>query len=304
MTTDADIVNRALQLIGGLNDNKAVTGSAPTFDQSSAGIAASYLYTPAIQTVARTFGWDFSRQTATLVSTGNTAQLGFAFEFAYPGSGIQIRQLMPASITDPNDPKPVDWTVGNALIGLTNASGTVTFSVNPTNGDTITLNGVVITFVSGAPSGNQVQIAGSIGLTMANLSSFFAGTPNPSLTVATYGLSTGGGGSAVWTISYTALGVAGNAYTLAASAAVVSGSALTGGTSGPGRVIWTDQGTPIAIITGQPPVTAWDSIFTEAVVRLLASEFSTALSGKPETSAAALQQFGVFEKTGEDRTDT
>lgn len=138
MVTSTDIVNQALQLVGG--NQALVTGTAPTFDSSTAGVAASLLYTPAVQTVARQFGYDFSRNTAALVASGNAAPFPFAFEFLYPTNGIQVRQLTPAALADKNNPLPINWAVANAMVGgvptkviHTNlAAGNAVFTNQPT----------------------------------------------------------------------------------------------------------------------------------------------------------------------------
>lgn len=109
-----DIVNQAIQYYG--NNQSPVTGSFPTFDNSVAGVAAQNLYGPCVQTVMRQFGWDFGRFVDVLALSGNTAPEPWSYEYLYPADGIEIRQVMPATITDPNDPKPVNWTVGNVLV--------------------------------------------------------------------------------------------------------------------------------------------------------------------------------------------
>lgn len=107
-----DIVNRAVQLIG--DNQPPVTGTAPNFDTSSAGQAAKYLYPDVVQTVAKRYGWDFSRNTAALAITG-TPPPNWTYQYAYPTNGLEVRQVMPA-VPDSNDPKPVSWTVANATI--------------------------------------------------------------------------------------------------------------------------------------------------------------------------------------------
>lgn len=109
-----DIVNRAIFSIG--DDQPPVTGTYPNFDDSPAGVAASILYDQVVQTVARQFGFDFSRNTAALVATDNPPPVQWDFEYAYPANGIEVRQLVPPEITDTNDPRPVRWTVGNVLV--------------------------------------------------------------------------------------------------------------------------------------------------------------------------------------------
>jgi hypothetical protein len=114
--TSNDVANQALQDLGG--NMPQVQGQAPTFDSSTAGKALQRLYTPTVQTVARQFGWDFARCVVALVLTGNVAPLGYAFEYTYPSNGVEVWQLMPpaAAIADPNNPLPINWTVGNTLV--------------------------------------------------------------------------------------------------------------------------------------------------------------------------------------------
>lgn len=47
------------------------------------------------------------------------------------------------------------------------AWGTLIFAGNPSNGHTVTINGTVLTFVSGTPTGAQIQIAATLDLTLA-----------------------------------------------------------------------------------------------------------------------------------------
>lgn len=112
--TSNDIANQAINLIGG--NQPEVTGVAPTFDNSAAGQALQRLYAPAVETVGRQFGWDFARGVSTLVLSGNTAPPGWLYEYVYPSMGVQIWQLIPATITDANDPLPQNWATGNAVV--------------------------------------------------------------------------------------------------------------------------------------------------------------------------------------------
>jgi hypothetical protein len=72
---------------------------------------------------------------------------------------------------------------------------------------------------------------------------------------------------------------------------VVSGS--------PAKVILTDQASAGATyISNTMPETLWDSIFTEAVVRMLASELAMALGGRPDFSEKMLQISGGLVQSG------
>ena len=109
--TSTDIVNQAIMFFG--DDQPLVTGVAPTFDSSPAGVAASKCYAPCVATVARQFGWDMARNTVALTLSGNTAPFPWEYEYLYPTNGIQVWQLMPATLTDMNNPLPVNWSVAN-----------------------------------------------------------------------------------------------------------------------------------------------------------------------------------------------
>lgn len=106
------------------------------------------------------------------------------------------------------------------------AAGTITLSGQPSNGDTVTIKGTVVTFVTGTPSGNQVQIAGSTALTSAALQTFLQNSADVNLAAMTYNTL-----SLVTTATARVYGTAGNAYTLAKSGAnlAVSGATLSGG---------------------------------------------------------------------------
>ena len=113
LPTSNAVANQAIFLVG--DNTPPVTGNSPTFDNSTAGKALQRLYPWAVQTVGREFGWDFARSFVALTLTGNAAPFGFAYEYGYP-AGVQLWQLCPASITDANDPLPVNWSVGNAVV--------------------------------------------------------------------------------------------------------------------------------------------------------------------------------------------
>lgn len=106
------------------------------------------------------------------------------------------------------------------------AAGSIPFSGNPANLDTVTVNGVVIEFVSGTPTGNEVLIGSSEAATLANLQTFLQNSTNALIDVATYSMA-----YPAINISYNATGVGGNAFTLAKSstAIAISGATLTGG---------------------------------------------------------------------------
>lgn len=114
-----------------------------------------------------------------------------------------------------------------AINGAGFASGAVEFgSTNPSANDTITLNGVVWTFVSSVTAPQQTLIGSALAATLAQLVADLSASANTSLTVASYAEDAG---AANLLITYKTPGTAGNAYTLAASRASVSGGTLAGG---------------------------------------------------------------------------
>lgn len=185
--TSNSVANQAIGLIG--SNIPPVTGFAPNFDSSPTGQQLQNLYVPCVRTVSRQFNWDFARSSTALTVSGNTAPVPWSFEYIYPAGTVELWQIQPPTISDPNNPLPVRWTVGNTLV-----------------------------------SGVQ------------------------------------------------------------------------------GRVIWTNLASAVAVLNNAPDEATWDDAFREAVVRLLASELSIALFGRPDQSAAYLESGGAFEQVAEGRT--
>ena len=106
------------------------------------------------------------------------------------------------------------------------ASGAITFTANPSNGHTITLNGVTWTFVTTSPTGSQTEIQGSLASTLTELASNLNASVNAGLTVASYSAN-----ATKLTVTHDTAGAAGNSYSLASNNAnaVVSGAHLSGG---------------------------------------------------------------------------
>ena len=81
-----------------------------------AGVAAAALYGPCVATVGQKFAFGFSRQYVSLTLSGNTAPMGWAYEYLYPTTAIEIRQLMPMTVADLNNPLPQNWSLGNSPV--------------------------------------------------------------------------------------------------------------------------------------------------------------------------------------------
>lgn len=117
MITSNTIVNQAIVLIG--DNQPVVNGEYPNFDSSPAGVAANQLYAWVVRTSARQAAWDFSRNTSPLTPSGRPAPFPWSVEYLYPVNAVQIWQLSPLTLDDPNDPLPVNWAVANTLVGDT-----------------------------------------------------------------------------------------------------------------------------------------------------------------------------------------
>ncbi|MBL0320073.1 MAG: hypothetical protein IPP74_12420 [Alphaproteobacteria bacterium] len=106
------------------------------------------------------------------------------------------------------------------------ATGSITFTANPSAGHTITLNGVIWTLVTSGASGNQTNIGANLNATLTQLATDLNASSNTSLTPASYT-----SGSGKLNITFKTNGATGNNFTLASGHAngMVSGPTLSGG---------------------------------------------------------------------------
>jgi len=119
----------------------------------------------------------------------------------------------------------------------TQATGTLTAGANLVNTETIAVNGVTFTFVTGASTSTNVHIGATKEDTMTEFAAVLNASANASISVATYTVD-----GAIVTVTYDAGGTTGNAYTLAdSSAAAVTRSAATlaGGSNTVGGIVLT-----------------------------------------------------------------
>ena len=141
------------------------------------------------------------------------------------------------------------------------ANGTITLTGQPANLDTLDINGTTVTFVSGTPTGNQVQIGLTAGATSLNLQNFLSNSVDTGLSALTY--STIG---QVTALTFKVFGTAGNSAVLTHSGSniTLSGAGtLTGGIA-PDTV--TVDGTAITFVsaatTGNTVVVAGTAALT------------------------------------------
>ncbi len=107
------------------------------------------------------------------------------------------------------------------------ASGQIIFSREPGIGSTLTFDGTTVTFVSGTPTGSQVQLGGNLDITLSRLLDFLSNSADVHINDNNYSLV---GGTLL--IIQKAAGAAGNGYQLRSTVtgSSLSGSHLTGGT--------------------------------------------------------------------------
>ncbi len=117
--------------------------------------------------------------------------------------------------------------LGNPVSASVAATGDITFTANPSAGHTITINGVLWTFVASGATGTQTNIGANLNATLTQLATDLNASANASITPATY---SNGAGTKL-NIVHDTLSAAGNSFTLASgnANAVVSGATLSGG---------------------------------------------------------------------------
>lgn len=135
----------------------------------------------------------------------------------------------------------VNAGTASASTGLAFATGTVAIAgTGPVNGDTLTIGGTAITFITQPgvyedepPAGNNVFIGASNAQTAQNLLTFLNGSSDANLSKFTYSLN-----NVTITLTAKVIGTAGNALTMATSdgaAFTLSGATLTGGVGNTGN---------------------------------------------------------------------
>lgn len=121
--------------------------------------------------------------------------------------------------------------VSNGMVAQ--ATGTLTAGANPLNTETVSVNGVTFTFVTGSSTATNVHIGATAAETMINFAIVLNASANAAINIATYSVS-----GAILTITFTAPGDTGNAYTLANSSGTAaitrSAATLAGGAPSPG----------------------------------------------------------------------
>ncbi|MEZ2310747.1 hypothetical protein AB6809_29305 [Paraburkholderia sp. RCC_158] len=141
---------------------------------------------------------------------------------------------------------------GASLVGSGGAAATgkITVSALPVDGDTLTVNGKVFTFKTAASASNEILIAGTNAAQASAIAAALAASIDPALTVAHYAAS----GSDV-NVSYLTNSVTGNTFSLAVSVPAdftLSGATLAGGVDSTAKaIVTTGVGTSLLDLAGE-----------------------------------------------------
>lgn len=198
------------------------------------------------------------------------------------------------------------------------ASGSVTFSAQPANNSTITINGTDFTFVTGTPANaTEIKIGATLSETLSNAVLALNASTDTDVDDASYVLNLAG--TAIL-ITHKTIGTAGNSFTLAASSTPASngtpsGAMLAGGSaSGPYNHVFLSGALALpsaAIEVGMPDVPSYGMNFgamantlsvqlqrsglLNATIGIIAQgETRTGSSGAGSPTEAAIERFTQF----------
>ncbi len=127
------------------------------------------------------------------------------------------------------------------------AFGTITLTGNPANGNTVSIKGTTVTFVTGTPGPLQVEIGADADETAANLQAFLQASADANLAANTYNTI-----DEVTTITARVYGTAGNSYALTkvgANITVSGAGTLTGGVAAETLTV---NGTALTFVASAP----------------------------------------------------
>ncbi|MBI1207251.1 MAG: hypothetical protein GC191_08175 [Azospirillum sp.] len=175
--------------------------------------------------------------------------LGFGRVPQEPNRGLVTAQ---GNVTVPVDVRNIGFWLkhlfGTLVTTGVPATGSFTFSANPADGATLTLNGVDWTFQDASPTHGETLIGGDLATTLASLAADLNGSSDTEISKCSYSAS-----ATVLTVTYKMPGTGGNAFTLAASSSPASNATPSAGTltGGSGSPPYVHTFTPVA--NANPP---------------------------------------------------
>ena len=189
------------------------------------------------------------------------------------------------------------------------AAGYAYFTAQPAANDTITVNGTVWTFVSGAPAAFQIQIGALLALTIANAITALSNSTDANTLTMKYSSSAAG----YLNFTASAIGTAGNSLTLAksSSSVILSASTLLG--SGATLATWTAltafsfevaiDGVPVSVSLTGSPFSAATAITGVAYTIQTALQSALSTAGYAASTSvlclwnAVYNRFGIYSGT-------
>lgn len=193
-------------------------------------------------------------------------------------------------ISVPVDPRYLGFwltgLLGDPVSGDVPAEGYIDFADQPVENDTITINGVVFTFVDASPSGDEILIGGTIVQTLSNVTARLNASTDNNVNIATYDRPTG---TERLRIIHDTAGAAGNSFTIAEDCSVATRSAptLEGGGTEHEFVSGKDTLPSYSVQVGMPKVPAY-FMHTGVVINSLALDFQR--SGAAAATINAIAQ--------------
>ncbi len=162
---------------------------------------------------------NIKRTTIGFTSTATIYDTALTGSFAGYGAGdlLEVR----GSPLNSRTWRVTSATAGTAIIA---ATGSIVFTLNPSNDATITINGTVVTFKTSAGASPEVEIGANLAATLVVLLAILNASVDTQLVKFTYTVNA----TTLFLTAVTA-GTAGNSLTIAASVATPSAATLTGG---------------------------------------------------------------------------
>lgn len=168
------------------------------------------------------------------------------------------------------------------------AVGKIAFTSNFSVGDTLIINGMTWTMVASGATGAQVNIAGTLTLSLDAIVTALNASADARVTPATY--SKTGSGTEL-TATFDTAGDAGNAFTLGANTAAVSTvTKMSGGISTQAISLETEN-TLLTVASGTDPITIPDGIEFQKKVIVMAGAGTVTMTSPTSKLPAATYTF-------------